>query len=265
MACTAPTITVGGVELSTSTSENAQALINEAGDDNSDVTQDEYESSVAGGNNESGTTGIQIPAPTQTSPPPPISETPKESNDTPAPAKESPPTSCISWNGSDYDLALSPNFILRYFTIGFGTNSSSNAQRGCMFPNQLTDVEGFDKQTRLCNLQALAQNVGEPLFAKFPNMRINSGIRNQNSVSGGVSQHVKGEAMDVQMTGWTYQQYWDYAAWVKDNINFDQFIFEHSEKSGSAWYHLSFSQAGNKGKVLTMFRNQYSPGLKKMF
>ncbi|PWU00806.1 MAG: hypothetical protein C5B52_08285 [Bacteroidetes bacterium] len=265
MACTAPTITVGGVELSTSTSENAQALINDSGDDNSDVTQDEFESSVAGGNNDAGTTGIQIPPPTQTSPPPPISETPKDTNDTPPPNKNSPPTTCQPWDGQNYDFQISPNFILRYFTIGFGTNNPSNAQRGCMFPNQLTDVEGFDKQTRFCNLMALSQHVCEPLFAKFPNMRINSAIRNQNSVSHGVSQHVKGEACDIQMTGWTYQQYWDNADWVKNNIDFDQFIFEHSEKSGLAWYHLSFSQAKNRGMLLTMFRNQYSPGLKKMF
>jgi len=265
MPCSAPTIIVGGVELSTSTSENAKALIDELGDDNSDVTEDEYESSIAGGNNTESTTGIQIPPPIQTSPPPPISETPKSSDDKPAPAKNSPPTSCMPWDGKNYDIALSSNFILRYFTIGFGTGSSLNSRRGCMFPHQLIDVQGFDKQTRFCNLQALAQHVCEAMFVKFPNMRVNAGIRNENSVKNGISQHVKGEAVDIQINGWNYQQYWDNAAWIKDNINFDQFIFEHSEKTHSAWYHLSFNQSGNRGKVLTMFRNQYSPGLKKMF
>lgn len=265
MACTAPTITVGGVDLSSSVFENAQALINEIGDDNSDVTQDEVESSIAGGNNVAGTTGIQIPPPTQTTPPPLISETPKESDDTETPTKDTPPTTCILWDGQNYDLQLSPNFTLRYFTIGYGTNNPNNAVRGCMFPNQLTDFPGFDRNTRVCNLQALALHICEPLYAQVPGMRINSGIRNQNSVSNGVSQHVKGEAADIQVNGWSYNQYWELAAWIKSNINFDQFIFEHSEKTRSAWLHLSFARAGNRGKVITMYRNQYSPGLKKMF
>lgn len=263
--CTAPTIVVGGSELSTSTSENAQALINDSGDDNSDVTQDEYESSIANGNNDNGTTGIQIPPPTQTSPPESISETPKESDDKKAPQKSEPATSCSTWDGQNYDIQTSPNFILRYFTIGFGTNNSDNSVRGCLFPNELIDVTGYDKQTRFCNLMALSQHVCEPMFAKFPGMRINSGIRNQNSVSNGTSQHVKGEAVDIQVNGWVYQQYWDNATWIRDNINFDQFIFEHSEKSGLAWYHLSFSQSNNRGTVMTMYRNNYSSGLKKMF
>ena len=265
MACSAPIVTVGGVDMSTSVYENAQALINAIGDDNSDVTQDEIESSIAGGNNVAGTTGIQIPPPTQSSLPPPISETPKETNDSPVPTKDTPPTSCTLWDGQNYDLQLSPNFTLRLFTIGFGTNSSQNQLRGCMFPNQLTDIPGFDRNTRVCNLQALALHICEPLYAQVPGMRINSAIRNQNSVSNGVSQHVKGQAADIQVNGWAYAQYWDLAGWIQSNINFDQFIFEHSEKTRSAWLHLSFNQEGNRGQVLTMFRNQYSPGLKKMF
>ena len=185
-------------------------------------------------------------------------------NTQPSP-KNSVPATCQAWDGQNYDIQMSPNFLLRHFTIGYGTGNSQNLQRGCVFPNQLTDVDGYDKQTRFCNLQALAQNVCEAMLAQFPAMRINSGIRNQNSVKNGVSQHVKGEAVDIQINGFTYNQYWDNAAWVRDNINFDQFIFEHSEKTGSAWYHLSFSQTKNRGQVLTMFRNNYSPGLKKMY
>lgn len=265
MACIATTVVVGGINLSTNSYENAQALIELTGDDNSDVTQDEYESSIAGGNNAAGTTGIQIPAPTQTSPPKSISETPKATNDTPVPTKAAPPTTCMLWDGQNYDLQLSPHFTLRLFTIGYGTNSSQNEDRGCMYPHELTDIQGFDRNTRLCNLQALALHVCEPMFARYPNMRINSAIRNENTVSNGVSQHVKGQAADIQIKGYTYDQYWDAAAWIKDNINFDQFIFEHSEKTRSAWLHLSFNREGNRGMILTMYRNQYSPGLKKMF
>jgi len=263
--CTAPVITVGGINLSANTYENAQVLIAIAGDDNSDVTQDEVESSIAGGNNVAGTTGIQIPAPTQTTPPPPISETPKTTDTTPAPSKSTPPTSCILWDGQNYDLQLSQNFTLRLFTVGYGTNDPRNTERGCMFPHELIDVEGFDRNTRVCNLQALSLHICEPMYTKYPNMRINSAIRNQNTVSHGVSQHVKGQAADIQVNGFSYDQYWMAAQWVKANINFDQFIFEHSESTRSAWLHLSYNRDGNRGQVLTMYRNQYSPGLLRMF
>jgi hypothetical protein len=100
-------------------------------------------------------------------------------------------------------------------------------------------------------------------------MQITSGIRNINTLNGGrVSQHVTGQAMDVQFTGWSYERYWDNAKWVKDNIPYDQFIFEHSSRTGSAWYHLSFNAAGNRAagsadKVMTMYRNHFDSGLKR--
>ena len=156
----------------------------------------------------------------------------------------------------DYDFQLSPNFKVRNFTVG------------AVFKNPLTDAAGLTAAQRCCNLQNLAVNVAEPLRAKFGAFNINSAIRNTNTVSPGVSQHVSGQAMDVQFPGWTYEMYWNNAAWVRDNIPYDQFIFEHSSSSGLAWYHLSYNPAGNRPssnpfKCCTMYRNQYSPGLKR--
>ena len=90
-----------------------------------------------------------------------------------------------------------------------------------------------------------------------------------NSVKApGISQHVTGQAIDVQFTGWSYERYWENAQWVKDNIPYDQFIFEHSSKNSLAWYHLSYNSTGNRAasvpsKVMTMYRNHYDSGLKK--
>ena len=49
---------------------------------------------------------------------------------------------------------------------------------------------------------------------------------------------------------------------------FDQFIFEHSSKTGLAWYHLSFRRSGNRPasdrtKVMTMYRGHYDSGLRR--
>jgi hypothetical protein len=254
MACAAPTITVGGVTISTSDFVNAQELLKES-DDSGDPTADAENESIANGNNTASAGGVQIPPPTQTTAPPDIPQAASASNDKPPPGGDGVPVICSPWVG-DYNQVLSPNFTVKDFTVG------------ALYPHQVTVFPPLSASQRVCNLQALAVNVAEPMRAKFGPFRINSGLRNTNSTSSGLSQHVSGQAMDIQFIGWTYARYWENAAWIKDNIKYDQFIFEHSSKTGLAWYHLTYNQAGNRAstvrtKVMTMYRNNYSPGLKR--
>ena len=251
--CTIETVEIDGVVLSTNDFINAQQLIADVGSDDADPTADEYEDYIANGHNDRGTTGIHSSLPTQTSPPDPITEKAKEVDDTAAKPTNPPVAGCTAWTPGDYDAALSSNYKLRDVTLK------------AHWPHQLKALPqyGLTEQDRFCNLQALAQNILEPMLARFGAFRINSGLRNANSTSGGVSQHVKGEAVDIQFPGWDYARYWDNAKWVKDNIPYDQFIYEHSSATGSVWYHLSFRRSGNRGKVMTMYRGGYSPGLRR--
>lgn len=254
MSCTPPSQSVGGILISSSDFENARDLLAAVGEIG-DPTNDEYEENVATGNNAKGTTGVQFPPPEQTSPPPEIKEKPDESDEKKPEDKQGKSVECEDnlplETPVDYSLPLSGSFVLKDFTIG------------AVFPHELTDVTGYDKKTRFCNLKALSTNVAEAMLAKFGKFRINSGLRNTSS-SKSVSQHYSGQAMDVQFPGWTYEQYWENAAWVRDNIPYDQFIFEHSASTGLAWYHLSYNRKGTQRRmVLTMYRDQYSPGLKK--
>ena len=261
MSCKAPTILVGGVALSTSTFENAQPLLNElGGSDHGDPTFDEYNSSIAGGNNASGTKGVQLQSPpTQTSLPPQNTATPLSADSTAPPNNNGIPVTCTIWDGVNYDIQLSPNFQLRDFTVN------------ALFPHELTDFNGMSKQERFCNLQALAINVAEPLFAKFGKFRINSAIRNQETCAApNRSQHPAGMAMDVQFIGWSLDKYWENAPWIRDNIPYDQFIYEYSGNSGSVWYHLSYNQAGGRAatdplKLMTMWQNKYDHGVLKRY
>lgn len=227
-----------------------------------DPIYDGFDENIANGNNTSGTWGSQPPntnteqPPKQTTPPKAITATPSDSNTTPPPGNTGIPVNCIIWDGVNYNIQLSPHFKLSAFSTL------------ALYPHNIptTPIFGYTMQQRFCNLQAMSQNVSEAIYDKFGMPRINSGIRNDNSTSTGVSQHVKGEAADYQFTGWDYAKYWDNAQWVKDNIPYDQFIFEHSSTTGLVWYHLSFSQSGGRSisdpnKVMTMYRNQYSPGL----
>lgn len=264
--CRGIVTSVGGVYMSTNDFVNAQTLIKEVGSDDSDPIADEYEGYIANGKNERGTTGLQDPLPKQTALPDPSPIKPVEKDETVKDVPVKVQAGCSGWSGS-YDAQMSPNFILRNFTIGY-PEKAKNLERGCLFPNKLINIPGYDVQTRFCNLQLLAQNVLEPIWAKFGSFRINSGIRNQNSVKNGVSQHVTGEAVDIQFPGWNYEMYWENAKWIKDNIPFDQFIYEHSAKTGSVWYHLSFRRSGNRPasdrtKVMTMHRGKYDSGLRR--
>jgi len=256
MSCTPPTVVVGGITISTSDFVNATELLTVSGD-GGDPTYDEYEGNIANGNNTNSVRGVQIPAPIQTTLPTAIPVPAIEENTKPAPGKQGVPVACPIWDGTTYTVYLSANFQLTHFTTS------------TRWPHPLTDYDvTYTKQVRFCNLRALAINVAEPLRAALGNLQINSGIRNTNSTATGLSQHVTGEAMDVQFTGWSYERYWDNAQWIKDHIPYDQFIFEHSDKTGLCWYHLSFKQSGNRAsgdrtKVMTMYRNHYDSGLKR--
>lgn len=254
MACAPQTITIDGITISTSDFVNASELISTVSGDGGDPTQDAFEENIANGNNSPGRTGVQIPPTTQTSPPGPITQPANESNTTPGQSGNGSPVACIPWGGS-YNEQLSPNFKVKDFTIA------------ALFPNQLINIGPYTTNIRFCNLMNLAVNVAEPLLAKFGPFSINSGIRNVTSTPG-ISQHITGEAFDVQFPGWTYARYWENVQWVKNNIPYDQLIFEHSDRTGLAWFHLSYNKAGNRSallptKVMTMYRNNYDSGLKR--
>lgn len=272
MACSAPAVLVGIVDgeplyLPSSDLENAQMILSTVSGDQGDPTLDEYTENIANGNTPEGTTGVQLPSepdakpPVQVSLPTPSPDPPTASDNKPAPGGSGIIPAPIVWDGADYDILISPNYKLSTFTVK------------AVFPYPLIDyvdsAHTITKQTRFDNLRALAINCVEPLRAKFGPLTINSGIRNKTSTPPpGLSQHISGQACDIQFAGWTYARYWENAAWIKDNIPYDQFIFEHSSSSGLAWYHLSFDTAGNRAptvrtKVMTMYRNHYDVGLQQ--
>ena len=255
MACTSPRIVVGGVTISTNDFENARELIANISGDVGDPSYDGYEENIANGNNNKNRSGIQFPPSSQTSPPAGISDLPSDTYNRTPPGLQGNSVVCIPWTGN-YQQTISTNFKIEDFTVK------------ALWPHQMQDYPGFSASARVCNLQGLAVNVAEPILAKFGTFIINSGLRNTTSSSNGISQHVTGEAMDIQFTGWTYNRYWDNAKWIAENIPYDQFIFEHSDKTGLAWYHLSFKRSGNRApsdpnKIMTMYKNRYSPGLLK--
>jgi hypothetical protein len=248
-------ITVFGVTMPSNQNsfKNAEPLINNVGYSGID---DEFEVNSAS----SGVGGVTPMPPVypplpQTSPPTPIPvEVPVEvEDDVPEPEPPSTPVSDCSaiTTPIDYDFQLSANFKLRHLSIN------------ALFPHTIKAQNGLTESQIVCNLKALAENILEPFRATYGSFRINSGFRTHQN---GRSQHEKGQAVDIQFPGKSYDQMFAIAQWVKANLNYDQLLWEHGN---APWIHISFNQAGNRpkntsGSVMTMYQNHYSPGLKKI-
>jgi len=102
------------------------------------------------------------------------------------------------------------------------------------------------------NLKKLAENVFEKVRAHFGvPIRISSGYRSKelNAKIGGAntSQHSTGEAIDIDMDGTslTNKQIFDY---IKDNLIFDQLIFEFGSDKNPDWVHVSYESTGKQRK-----------------
>jgi len=139
---------------------------------------------------------------------------------------------------------LSPNFTVGSLTVGCALSHYSLRPQLGLTTNQI-----------VCNMRQLCVNVLEPLKAQFPNMFLTSGFRHGS----GSSQHNKGQAVDVQLSGTNFQQQWDGSQWVAENLTYDQFILE---LGNNYWYHLSYSNGSNRQQVLTRVRpGNYQPNL----
>ena len=107
------------------------------------------------------------------------------------------------------------------------------------------------------NFKLLAEKIFEPIREHFcVPIRISSGYRSKelNAKIGGsaTSQHCKGQAVDIDMDGTslTNKQVFDY---IKDNLPFDQLIWEFGNEENCDWVHVSYVPNGRK-QILKAFK-----------
>jgi hypothetical protein len=115
-------------------------------------------------------------------------------------------------------------------------------------------ISNMPTTQHLENFKKLAENVFEPIRKHFNiPIHISSAYRSQalNAAIGGSlsSQHCKGEALDLDMDGTsiTNKQVFDY---IKDNLSFDQLIWEFGSSSNPDWVHVSYSASGKQRKQI---------------
>jgi hypothetical protein len=104
------------------------------------------------------------------------------------------------------------------------------------------------------NFKKLAVNIFQPIREHFGKpILISSGYRSAelNKAIGGSlsSQHCSGEAIDIDMDGTdiTNKQIFDY---IKDNLNFDQMIWEFGTDANPDWVHVSFAANRSQRKQI---------------
>lgn len=115
-------------------------------------------------------------------------------------------------------------------------------------------ISNMPTPEHLENFKKLAENVFEPIRKHFGvPIHISSGYRSKelNALIGGslTSQHCSGEAIDIDMdgsaNGVTNKMVFDF---IKDNLNFDQLIFEFGTKDAPDWVHVSWETSGKQRK-----------------
>lgn len=153
-------------------------------------------------------------------------------------------------------LRLSPNF-----TLG---QVSSNA---AVSKYRVRDQYGITAADAVANLQNLCLNALEPILRAYPNMFVTSGFRHANSGSK-VSDHVLGQAVDLQFRGATKADYFEIAKAIKQLVPFKQLLLEYKTTgSGMPWIHISLARDNNKNnsQVMTFFNHRkHSDGLTKL-
>ena len=117
------------------------------------------------------------------------------------------------------------------------------------------EIDNTPSADVLERMKAVAENVFEPLRAYVGGpIKINSFYRsiNLNVAIGGAksSQHTRGEAIDIDDT-FGHMSNKDMFAFIKDELDFDQLIWEFGDDENPAWIHVSYmSPKNNRRRML---------------
>ena len=142
--------------------------------------------------------------------------------------------------------------ISKHVSYKEGVYSTTATRRG---------IDNDPNDEQLANMELIAEKVFEPLrkYVGGP-IKINSFFRcsKLNTAIGGSrkSQHMKGQAIDIDDTFGvvTNSDMYDY---IKNNLDFDQMIWEFGDDENPNWVHVSYvSKEDNRNRCLKAYREQ---------
>jgi len=137
--------------------------------------------------------------------------------------------------------------ISKHISYHEGTYSQTGVRR---------DLDNTPDDDQLKRMEEVAENLFEPLreWVGGP-IKINSFFRGEpvNTAIGGSrkSQHMKGQAIDIDDT-FGHKTNAEMYHYVKDNLDFDQLIWEFGTDKNPNWLHISWVSHRPNRKKLTV-------------
>ena len=137
--------------------------------------------------------------------------------------------------------------ISNHITYAEAIHSNTAKRRG---------VDNTPSQTQVEAMKLLAEKVFEPLreWVGGP-IKVNSFFRGEpvNTAIGGSkrSQHMKGQAIDIDDT-FGHKTNAEMYHYIKDNLDFDQMIWEFGNNKNPNWIHISWVSHRPNRKKLTI-------------
>ena len=138
-------------------------------------------------------------------------------------------------------------------------NLSKNLTLFEMTRSDMAKRKGISNQPtpeHLANMIILAEKIFQPIREHFGvPIYISSGYRSAalNKKIGGAknSQHCLGQAIDIDMDGHPHVSNVEVFKWIRENLIFDQLIWEFGNSTSPDWVHVSYSPTGtNRRHVL---------------
>ena len=141
--------------------------------------------------------------------------------------------------------------ISKHVSYKEGVYSTTATRRG---------IDNDPNDEQLVNMELIAEKVFEPLrkYVGGP-IKINSFFRcsKLNTAIGGSrkSQHMKGQAIDIDDTFGVVANS-DMYSYIKNNLDFDQLIWEFGDDDNPNWLHVSYvSPEKNRNRCLKAYKN----------
>jgi hypothetical protein len=140
--------------------------------------------------------------------------------------------------------------VSKHITYAEGIHSNTAKRKG---------IDNTPNQTQVEAMKLLASEIFEPLreWVGGP-IKVNSFFRSValNEAIGGAasSQHCKGQAMDIDDV-YGRKSNAEMYNWIKENLSFDQIIWEFGTDMQPNWIHISFiSEEENRNKCLKAYK-----------
>ena len=136
--------------------------------------------------------------------------------------------------------------LSKNLTLGEATKSHTAIKYG---------ISNKPSGDHLSNLIQIASKIFQPVRDHFQKpIIVSSGYRSQalNDIIGGASgsQHSKGEALDLDGSVENFLIF----EYIKNNLEFDQLIWEFGDDENPDWVHVSYKSEKNRGEVLQAVR-----------